>query len=74
MTSPKSGKSAKKSSKKAASKRKPAPPARPDEMSPEVIEFIQAVDRYKRLNDRKFPNLSEILQIVKELGYEKSTA
>lgn len=72
MTSPKSGKTSKKTTKKTTSKRKAQPPARPDEMSAEVIEFIQAVDRYKRLNDRKFPNLSEILQIVKELGYEKS--
>ena len=47
------------------------PAARPDDMSPEVVEFIQAVDRYKREHDRKFPNLSEILRIVKDLGYAK---
>jgi hypothetical protein len=45
--------------------------ARPDEMSAEVIEFITAIDEYKRLNQRPFPSWSEVLEIVKGLGYEK---
>jgi len=58
---------------KSTVKKKAAEPraVRPDDMSADVIEFIQAVDRYKRVHDRKFPNLSELLQIVKELGYTK---
>jgi hypothetical protein len=44
---------------------------RPDEMSAEVIEFITAIDEYKRLYQRPFPSWSEVLDIVKSLGYEK---
>jgi len=50
---------------------KKATATRPDEMSEEVVEFITAVDEYKRLNGRPFPNLSELLEIVKSLGYAK---
>jgi hypothetical protein len=44
---------------------------RPDEMPPDVIEFITAIDDYKRLNRRPFPTWSEVLEIVKGLGYER---
>ena len=46
-------------------------PTRPDEMSAEVIEFITAVDEYKRVHNRPFPSWSEILDVLKGLGYEK---
>ena len=46
-------------------------PPNPDAMSPEVVEFIQAVDEYKRVNDRKFPTLSELFDILRELGYHR---
>jgi len=39
----------------------------------EEIEFIRAVDRYKRKFNRPFPTWSEILAIVKELGYTKDS-
>ncbi len=67
----------KKATKKTATKKKSAtrpsksPAPRADEMPPDVVEFIQAVDRYKRTQGRNFPNLSELLQIVKDLGYSK---
>jgi hypothetical protein len=48
-----------------------ATPARPDEMTDEVIEFITAIDEYKRARGRPFPNWSEVLEIVKGLGYVK---
>ena len=51
--------------------RKPPSP-RPDEMTPDVLEFITAIDDYKRHKSRPFPNWSEILDILKELGYERS--
>lgn len=44
---------------------------RPDEMPPDVIEFITAIDDYKRSNRRPFPTWSEVLEIVKGLGYER---
>ena len=56
---------------KGATRAKPVG-AKPDQMPPEVLEFIQAIDTYKRLNQRPFPNWSEILEILKGLGYEKS--
>jgi hypothetical protein len=46
---------------------------RPDEMPPEVLEFITAIDEYKRLHRRPFPTWSEVLEIVKTLGYSRIT-
>ena len=50
--------------------RKPAA-RRPDEMPPDVLEFITAIDDYKRRNERPFPSWTEILEVLKGLGYEK---
>lgn len=35
------------------------------------IEFMQALDTYKRENGRMFPTCSEILEVIKKLGYQK---
>lgn len=35
------------------------------------IEFMKAVDQYKRDNHRPFPTWSEVLMILRALGYEK---
>jgi hypothetical protein len=35
------------------------------------IEFMQALDAYKRSSGRMFPTCSEILEVVRSLGYEK---
>lgn len=40
-------------------------------MQPDVLEFIQAIDDYKRQAGRPFPSWSEVLEIVKCLGYER---
>jgi hypothetical protein len=45
---------------------------KPDQMEPDVLEFIQAIDDYKRHESRPFPSWSEILEIVKGLGYERT--
>jgi hypothetical protein len=45
---------------------------RPDEMPPDVLEFITAIDDYKRLHQRPFPTWSEVLEVVKRLGYARS--
>lgn len=47
--------------------------ARPDEMPQDVLEFIHAIDAYKRVNQRPFPNWSEILEILKSLGYSRAS-
>ena len=51
-----------------------ANPAKPAEMPHDVLEFIQAIDDYKRLHNRPFPNWSEVLDVLKTLGYEKQPA
>jgi hypothetical protein len=35
------------------------------------IEFMSAMDEYKRRNGRMFPTCSEVLEVVKSLGYQK---
>lgn len=40
--------------------------------SNEEIEFMHAMDNYKRDSGRMFPTCSEILEVVRNLGYEKS--
>jgi hypothetical protein len=44
------------------------------EMSDEQFEFVLAIDTYKRLNNRPFPTWTEVLEVVKQLGYRKVTA
>jgi hypothetical protein len=38
------------------------------------IEFMQALDAYKRSSGRMFPTCSEILEVIRDLGYEKRPA
>ncbi len=37
----------------------------------EEIEFMSAMDDYKRTSGRMFPTCSEVLEVIKKLGYEK---
>ena len=39
--------------------------------SVEEIEFMTALDDYKRTSGRMFPTCSEILEVIRKLGYEK---
>ena len=39
--------------------------------TPEEIEFMHALERYKRANGRMFPTCSEVLEVVRGLGYVK---
>ena len=48
-----------------------APGPSDQDVDPAVLEFVQAIDRYKRDHSRPFPNWSEVLQILKGLGYRK---
>ena len=41
--------------------------------SADEIEFMQAMDAYKRANGRMFPTCSEILEVIRGLGYQKLT-
>jgi hypothetical protein len=35
------------------------------------IEFMSAIEQYKRMNGRMFPTCSEVLEVLRSLGYEK---
>lgn len=41
------------------------------EVDGEVLEFIEAIDRFKKQNGRPFPSWSEVLLVLRELGYRR---
>ncbi|WP_437201578.1 hypothetical protein [Planctomicrobium sp. SH664] len=38
---------------------------------PDEVEFMRAMDDYKRRSGRQFPTWSEVLEVVRDLGYRK---
>jgi hypothetical protein len=42
--------------------------------SDEEIVFMKAMDQYKRANRRPFPTWSEVLEVLRALGYRKTEA
>ena len=41
------------------------------QMSDEQFEFLLAIDEYKRKNKRPFPTWTEVLEVIKAMGYRK---
>jgi hypothetical protein len=41
------------------------------QMNDEQFEFLMAIDNYKRKNNKPFPSWTEVLEVVKALGYRK---
>jgi hypothetical protein len=41
------------------------------QMSDEQFEFLMAIDEYRRKNTRPFPTWTEVLEVIKALGYRK---
>jgi hypothetical protein len=41
--------------------------------SADEIEFMQALDAYKRANGRMFPTCSEILEVIRDMGYVRTS-
>ena len=41
------------------------------EMNEEQFAFIMAINEYKKVNKRPFPSWTEVLDIVRALGYRK---
>lgn len=41
------------------------------EITDEVLEFVMAIDEYKRVNNRPFPSWTEVFEIIRYLGYRK---
>ncbi len=42
------------------------------EMTPEQFMFIMAVDSFKRVNGLTFPTWTEVLEVIRKLGYRKT--
>lgn len=42
------------------------------DVTPEELEFFQAMERYRKKHRRRFPSLREILGVLKSLGYRKA--
>lgn len=42
--------------------------------SDDEIQFMQALDAYKRTSGRMFPTCSEILEVIRAMGYVRVTA
>ena len=62
------------SSPRVARRRRIDPTTCERDYSHDEIEFMQAVERYKRSSGRMFPTTSELLQVVRSLGYTKDAA
>ena len=41
------------------------------QMSDEQFEFLMTIDEYKRKNTRPFPTWTEVLEVIKAMGYRK---
>lgn len=41
------------------------------QMTDEQFDFLMAIDEYKRENSRPFPTWTEVLEVIKALGYRK---
>lgn len=41
------------------------------EITDELLEFIMAIDEYKKVNNRPFPTWSEVFEVIYYLGYRK---
>jgi len=41
------------------------------ELNDEQFDFVMAMDEYKRANKRPFPSWTEVLEVIKYLGYRK---
>lgn len=39
---------------------------------PEEVEFMRALEAYKRSSGRMFPTCSEVLEVVRSLGYTRA--
>jgi hypothetical protein len=39
--------------------------------SEQEVEFMRAMDDYKRRSGRQFPTWSEVLEVIRDLGYRK---
>lgn len=43
-----------------------------DSLNTEELEFVKAIERYKAKSGKTFPAWTDVLQILKDLGYKKT--
>ncbi len=43
-------------------------------MNQEQFLFVMAIDAYKRVNQKPFPTWTEVLEVIRKLGYRKTCA
>jgi hypothetical protein len=65
--------STKKPAKKSNRRRQIDPTTCERDYSRDEIEFMNALNEYKRTSGRMFPTCSEILEVVQKLGYAKQS-
>lgn len=41
------------------------------EMTSEQFEFVMAIETYKKVNKRMYPTWTEVLEVIRQLGYRK---
>ncbi|MBI1337524.1 MAG: hypothetical protein GC164_11240 [Phycisphaera sp.] len=44
------------------------------QMDREQFLFVMAIDAYKRVNQKPYPTWTEVLEVIRKLGYRKTTA
>ena len=44
------------------------------EMTQEQFMFVMAIDTFKRVNNKTFPTWTDVLEIIRKLGYRKTVA
>ena len=44
------------------------------QMTQEQFLFIMAIDAFKRVNRKQFPTWTEVLEVIRKLGYRKTAA
>ncbi|MDP7008137.1 MAG: hypothetical protein QGI78_01045 [Phycisphaerales bacterium] len=42
------------------------------EMTTEQFQFLMAINEFKRANNRSFPTWTDVLEVVRKLGYRKT--
>jgi hypothetical protein len=42
------------------------------EMTGEQFLFVKAIDAYKRVNQKPYPTWTEVLEVIRKLGYRKT--
>jgi uncharacterized protein (UPF0335 family) len=45
-----------------------------ESLSSEEMQFIKAIERYKKESGKLFPSWSDVLKILKDLGYRRQAS